>query len=125
MNRGGGVSVGEYDCELRLHLYAFPFIPELITLLGEHVRRKRVCNSRAGQKGLPKKRKPISDFGKFQKDQEPVSAGCLVSVSAAQNHSTCQLRLQVTCQLRLTLKLTGWLASLDLRKPHTSRILSH
>ena len=31
-----------------------------------------------------------------------------------------------TCQLRLTLhKLTGWLASLDLRKPHASRILSH
>ena len=33
-----------------------------------------------------------------------------------------------TCQLRLTLhKLTGWLASLDLRKPYTSRrrILSH
>ena len=30
------------------------------------------------------------------------------------------------CQLRLTLdELTAWLASLDLRKPHKTRILSH
>ena len=30
------------------------------------------------------------------------------------------------CKLRSTLdELTGWLASLDLRKPHASRVLSH
>jgi len=96
MHRGGGVSVGEYHCELRLHLYAFPSISELITLLGEQVRRKRVCNSRAGQNGLPKKRKPISDFGKFQKDQEPVSAGCLVSVSAHTHIARTSLAFRLT-----------------------------
>jgi len=38
--------------------------------------------------------------------------------TTAQNHSTCQLRLTLD-------KLPGWLASLNLRKPYTSRILSH
>jgi len=38
--------------------------------------------------------------------------------NTARKHSTCQL-------WSTNNKLTGWLASLDIRKPHTSRILSH